>query len=240
MKKKNIIFIITSIILILFLLSISFGTQLKKSSEKTNINTLSKKEIQEGWKLLFDGKTLNGWQLSKPGTWGVEDGAIARVSKGSYIWTENKYGNFILDLEYKVSPNCNSGIFFRVGDLKDPVQTGFEMQVIDPWGSPDQKTKKNSCGSLYDIIGPSSDMSKPVGEWNNAVVTCKDNIISVSLNSVKVLEIDLDKYTTPNMNIDGTKNKFNTALKDFPRTGYIGFQDHGFPVWYRSVKIKNL
>jgi hypothetical protein len=238
MKREIVISFITSIALISFLLLISFGTELKKSSEKTDINTLSKKEIQEDWKLLFDGKTLDGWMLVKPDSWIVEDGTIS-CKGGGYIWTKERFGDFILDLEYKVSPMCNSGVFFRTANLKDPVQTGIEMQVLDP--ASQKETGKNGCGSIYDCLAVSTNSSmKPAGEWNRVIITCKDNLINIVMNDKKIIDMDLNKWTEPNKNLDGTKNKFNKALKDFSREGHIGFQDHGSPVWYRSVKIKKL
>lgn len=236
MKKKIFIPFITSVILILFLL-ISFGNQLKNSSEKTGINVLSKSEIQEGWKLLFDGKTLDGWMLDKPEAWIVKDGTISR-NGGGYIWTKEQFGDFILDLEFKISPKCNSGVFFRTVDLKDPVQTGIEMQIMDK--ASNTEIRKNDCGAIYDCLAPSIIAMKPVGEWNRVIITCKDNLINVVMNDKNIIEMDLNKWTEPNKNPDGTKNKFNKALKDFSRQGHIGFQDHEFPVWYRNVKIKKL
>ena len=237
MKRKIIISFITSIALISFLLLISFGTEMKKSSEKTDVNSLSKKEMQKGWKLLFDGKTLNGWILDKPDSWIVKDGTISR-SGGGYIWTKERFGNFILDLEYKISPKCNSGVFIRTADLKDPVQTGIEMQIID--SELKKEPGKNDCGSIYDCLAPSTNAMKSVGEWNRIIITCKDNLINIVMNDKKIIDMDLNKWTESNKNPDGTKNKFDKALKDFSREGYIGFQDHGFPVWFRNVKIKKL
>ena len=237
MKKKIFIPFITSVILISFLLLVSFGTELKKSSEKTNINTLSKNEIQDGWKILFDGKTLDGWMLDKPDSWIVKEGTISR-SGGGYIWTKERFDNFILDFEYKIGPKCNSGVFIRTADLKDPVQTGIEMQIIDTASK--TKPGKNDCGSIYDCLAPSTNAMRPVGEWNRVIITCKDNLITIVMNDKNIIDMDLNKWTEPNKNPDGTKNKFNKALKDFAHEGHIGFQDHGFPVWYRSVKIKKL
>ena len=94
--------------------------------------------------ILFNGSNLDSWQMEKPGGWIVKDGAM-ELAKGGYIWTKEKFGNFILEAEFKIPKECNSGIFFRTGDIKDPVQTGMEMQVID---QPAQtKPVKNDCGA---------------------------------------------------------------------------------------------
>lgn len=189
------------------------------------------------WVTLFDGSNLDAWQMEKPEGWAVEDSAMA-LKKGGYIWTKEKFGNFVLEAEFKITKDCNSGIFFRTGDLKDPVQTGMEMQVYDAPQKP--KPVKNDCGALYDLVAPSSYAMKPVGEWNRAVITCRDSLVTIDLNGVNVVTADLSQWTTPHKNPDGSENKFNLALKDFPREGHIGFQDHGFPLWYRNVRIKRL
>jgi len=247
MKIRQIVYNILPIILVMVLI---LPVCSDKESLKNVHNTLTKKEIEEGWELLFDGNTLNGWQYYLSNSWKAVDGTIALVNIAGfryYIWTDKKYEDFILDLEYKVAPRGtgdrigndmgNSGIFFRTGDLLDPVQTGLEMQIQFP---AERTNKKHTTGGLYDIVAPGSDAGKPGGEWNRAVITCKDNIVTVVLNDVQVVNMDLDEYTTPEMNIDGTKNKYEKALKDFPRKGYIGLQDHGWPVWFRNIKIKEL
>lgn len=187
--------------------------------------------------VLFNGSNLDSWQLDKPGGWIIKDGAM-ELAKGGYIWTKEKFGNFILEAEFKIPKDANSGIFFRTGDIKDPVQTGMEMQVIDQPAQ--QKPVKNDCGALYDLVAPSSLVMKPVGEWNKVVITCKGSLVTIEMNGKNIVTADLDKWTTPHKNPDGTENKFNMALKDFPREGYIGFQDHGSPLWYRNVKIQKL
>ena len=185
--------------------------------------------------ILFDGSNLDSWRMEKPGGWKIENGAMA-LGLGGYIWTREKFGDFILEAEFKITRECNSGIFFRTGDIKDPVQTGMEMQVID---QPAQKQPvKNDCGALYDLVAPSSPAMKPIGEWNAVVITCRKSLITIELNGKKIVAADLNRWTTPHRNPDGTENKYDAALKDFPREGYIGFQDHGSPVWYRNVRVR--
>jgi len=158
------------------------------------------------------------------------------------IWTAEQYGDFILDCEFRITPRCNSGIFFRVENTKDPVQTGFEMQVNDSFSRPVHNSgPSHNCGALYGIVAPSHNMALPAGEWNRALITCKGSIVSISLNGDQVVStVDLDRYTEANKNIDGTPNKFNRPLRDFARVGHIGFQQHGGGVWYRNIKLKKL
>ena len=185
------------------------------------------------WQALFADDLANA-DLAN-GSWTVDDGALTWHG-GGYIWTKARYGDFILDLEYKVSENANSGIFFRTDDLKDIVQTGMEIQIHETTDG----TKYGMCGAVYDCMAPSKNVAKKAGEWNRMTLTCKANNIYVVHNGEQIIDMDLNKWTEPGKNPDGTANKFNTAYKDMPRAGYIGFQDHGQPVWLRNIKIKEI
>ena len=213
------------------------ATTVTRESIKGEKGTVTKKT--EEWEI----PDIDTWYTASPGSWKMEDGVMSGGGSGD-IWTKRRYGNFVLECEFKISPKGNSGIFFRTGDLKDPVQTGIEMQVIDTAGyfgeSMPEENSKHMCGAMYDLLEPSSIAEKPSGEWNHVTITCKDNLIEVVMNRIKIIEMDVDMWTTPRKNPDGTDNKFDRALKDFPREGYIGFQDHGDPVWYRNVMIKEL
>jgi hypothetical protein len=186
-------------------------------------------------KALFNGKDLTGWQNAKgeapnPG-WVVEDGVLSlKGKKVGDLWTKDRYGDFILELEFKTTGN--SGVFFRTDNPSNNVQTGIEIQVDVPHGKPD----KHSVGCIYDLVPPTTENAKK-DDWNTMKITAKGNLISVDVNGQKVSEMDLDKWTEAGKNPDGTKNKFKTALKDFKREGHIGFQDHGNAVQYRNVRL---
>lgn len=197
---------------------------------------LVKAEPPKGFTALFNGKNLDGWN-AKPNGWAVENSVLARKPKSGYIWTEKVYGDFVLDVEVKVSQRCNSGIFIRT-DPKNAVQGGFEIQVMDATGK--KKLGKHDNGAFYDALAPSANPAKPLGKWNRFVITCKGSKITVSINGIQVVKAELDKWTTGNKNPDGSRNKFKTALKDLPREGHIGFQDHGQDVWYRNIYLKRL
>ena len=191
---------------------------------------------KDGWIDTTGGADLTGW-IAKPGSWSLVD-SVLTLNGGDYIWTEQEYGDFVLDCEFKVDPGANSGIFFRTGNIDDCVQTGIEMQVYDAAGR--ETAGKNDVGAIYDFLAPSKLAAKPAGEWNHCVLTCKGPSVKVELNGEQIIDMDLDKWTEPGMNPDGSKNKFHTAGKDMPRVGRIGFQDHGSKVWYRHVRIKPL
>ncbi len=205
----------------------------KASASTDMVRPILAADVADGFRQLFNGKDLTGWK----GKWPIEDGAMAWKKGVGDVWTEEQFGDFVLDLEYKLAKGTNSGIFIRTGDPKDNVQTGIEIQVFDSAG---QSPSKYSCGAVYDCLAPAKQADKPAGEWNRMIIAANKNKIQVVLNGEQIIDMDLDKWTQPSMNPDGAKNKFKKAVKDFPREGYIGFQDHGGAVWYRNVRIKKL
>jgi hypothetical protein len=190
---------------------------------------------QDGGQLLFNGKDLSGWQNAggkEPGAgWVVEDGALVRKQGAGDIWTQDRFGDFVLDLEFKTEGN--SGIFVRTDNPRDNVQTGIEIQVDRPAKNPG----KHSVGAVYDCLAPCKEATKP-GEWNRAVITAVGNRITVEMNGEQIIDMDLDQWTEAGKNPDGTKNKFRNALKDFKREGHVGLQDHGAVVAYRNIRIQ--
>ena len=184
-------------------------------------------------KSLFNGKDLTGWQDrdGKTSKWEVVNGTLQGQKKTGDIWSKERFGDFVLSLEFKTTGN--SGIFFRTDNPKSPVQTGIEIQVEKPNGP-----TKQSVGAIYDLVAPKK--NNATTGWNKVKITAKDNMITVEMNGEVINGMDLNKWTKPNKNPDGSKNKYKTALKDFKREGHIGFQDHGHLVSYRNIKIKKL
>jgi type 1 glutamine amidotransferase len=197
------------------------------------------KADDEGWICLFDGKDLSQWQNAaggEPGKgWIIQDGALVRSAGAGDIWTKQRFGNFVLDLEFNT--DGNSGVFIRTDNPKDCVQTGIEMQVEKGGGK--EKLGRNDVGSIYDCLAPGKNPFKD-GEWNHVVITASNNKITIVANDVQIIDMDLDKWTEAKQNPDGSKNKFNKPLKDFKREGHIGLQDHGAKVMYRNIKVKPL
>lgn len=199
-------------------------------------------DVEDGWRRLFNGKDLTGW-IAKPGSWTVEPGGVlfgkCKVGKGhSDIWTEEQFGDFILDLEFKLAPKSNSGVFLRTGDIHAFLHTAIEVQILDSYGR--EELTKEDCGAIFDCLAPSKNMVKRPGEWNRYIITCKDNKVYVVLNGEQIIDMDLNLWTEAHKNPDGTKNKFNTAYKDMPRVGNIGLQYHNHPIWFRNIRIKPL
>lgn len=201
------------------------------------MNVLTGEERAQGFRLLFDGTTLEGWAATKyPEGWLVRDGLLVCKGESSgYLHTIEQFENFVLRLEYRTAPGANSGIFFRWSDLQDPVHTGLEMQILDTYGQ--ETMQRNSAGALYDLVAPSSNAVRPAGEWNVASVRCEGSRIWLELNGTVVVDADIDQWTTAGQNPDGSPNKFKYAWRDMPRSGHIGLQDHGGYVEFRNVKL---
>lgn len=188
-----------------------------------------------GWKDLFDKDLSNSVQ---PNKWSWKDGELVAGDHGT-LWTKDSYGDFILDLDFKVEKESNSGVFLHSWDIKN-VLGCLEIQVH---GGTDG-TKYGMVGAIYDAMPPSKAMQKPIGEWNHFTITCKGSLVSVVFNGEEVIHADLNKWTEKGMNPDGTKNKFPKPLKDYEAPGPVGLQGlHGkaqSPVWYKNLRIKRL
>jgi hypothetical protein len=206
-------------------------------------------DLDNGWQSLFNGRDLTGWVTrdsdGKPApanTWAVEDGAIARKG-GAYLWSAQQYGDFILDLEFKVAPETNSGIILRHTPEYSAGQRYWwngllEVQILDSYGQ--AKPGMQDCGSLYDMIAPAHNTMKKPGEWNRITITAKGSRIVVVMNGQQIIDADLDDWSEAGKNPDGTPNKYHKPMKDVGRKGFILLQDHGRPVWFRNVHVKPL
>jgi hypothetical protein len=236
-------------------LSLSFAAS---STLAQQANTLTQREKHDGWKLLFDGKTSGGWRSARGGGfpatgWAVEDGTITvtetggeESGNGGDIVTTRTYSNFELSVDFKTSPGANSGIMYFVDlDLMpwknghgSPI--GFEYQVLDDARHPDAKRGKNgdrTVASLYDMIPAATDKPiKPVGEWNTARIVVHGTHCEHWLNGTKVLEYDRQSPEFKALLAESKYHVFPTYGQT--GSGYLLLQDHGFPVWFRNIKIR--
>ena len=241
-------FIISGIILSLF----AFG-------KAETPNTLTAKEKKEGWKLLFDGKTTNGWRGAYRDKfpdkgWDVQDGMLTiQQSDGSEsqsfgdIVTDAEYSDFDLMFDFKLTEGANSGVKYFVAEEKPKPKGsayGLEFQVLDDDKHPDAKLGRNgnrTVGSLYDLMPASGKKANPIGYWNTGRVLSKGKHVEHWLNGKKVLEYErgseafrqdvaMSKYSAPSYNTNG---RFGEAPE-----GHILLQDHGNRVYYRNIKIR--
>lgn len=225
------------------------------ASSNNSAAMLSQQEKDQGWQLLFDGHTTNGWhgygKSAVPKAWKVEDGVLHMdaESKKSYttdeggdIVTDRDFDNFDLKLEWKISKNGNSGIMFYVHEdtlkYKSPYNTGPEMQVLDNAGHPDAKIFKHRAGDLYDLIPSSKEVVKPFGEWNHVEIVANRGKLDFYLNGEHTVSTTMwdDNWRKMIAN-----SKF-ASMPDFGtfKSGKIDLQDHGDDVWFRNIKIKKL
>jgi hypothetical protein len=206
-------------------------------------NTLTEQERKDGWELLFDGKTTRGWmspRLAPLPQSHVQAGSLNPHPCDYMLVYEKPLGNFVLSLDFKISPKCNSGIFIRTSPLtprpnKDVGFNGIEIAIDDT-----KAAGFHDTGAIYDLVASETNAMKPVGEWNHIQVTCDRNLIEVEVNGQKVSRMDLDQWTEKNRRPDGSSHKFDIAYRDHPRKGYIGLQDHGSDCWYRNIKLRPL
>ena len=198
-------------------------------------------DTADGWKSLLS-KDLSAWKSL--GKWAVDEKGVLAREKGGDIWTAEQYGDFILDLEFKVKEKANSGVAIRVSPAPTKKKRAWyfdgalEVQILAP--NNHKKPDKHDCGSMYDLVEASRDVQKKVGQWNRYTIIAKGSKIKVIFNGEKVVDMDLDNWPEAHKNPDGTKNKYRKAMKDFPRKGHILLQYHGHPTWFRNVYIKKL
>ncbi len=222
-------------------------------------NSLTDQQKADGWQLLFDGQTTNGWHKygGKPvgSAWKIADGTLYldttvkdqvkgnwQIKDGGDIVSDEEFENFHLKLEWKIAKDGNSGIIFYIHEdtvkYKWPWETGPEMQVLDNAGHPDSKITKHRAGDLYDLISCSQETVKPAGEWNLAEIKCVNGKLDLFLNGTNVVSTTMWDDAWKKM-VAGSKF---VKMPDFGmyKKGKIGLQDHGNTVWYRNVMIKKL
>jgi Domain of Unknown Function (DUF1080) len=187
----------------------------------------------KGFTALFDGKTLEGWQIhgGKLTSWGAEDGVLfVKGGGGGWLMTKKEYGDFELRLEFKVPKKGNSGVALRAPLKDDPAYQGMEIQILDDAGHPGIQ-KWQATGSIYGVVPSSKLTTKPVGEWNKYRIVCKGRQVTVELNGEKIVDANLDDY----------KEKHAKAHPGILRDkGYIGLQEHGGRVEFRNLFLKEL
>ncbi len=208
-------------------------------------NRLTPEETTEGFELLFDGESLELWRGYRmdglPSGWAAMDGAVAftpGVGGGDLI-TRETFSDFDLRLEWRVGPAGNSGIFFGVvEDRERTYESGAEMQVLDNAGHPDGQSPLTAAGSNYGLHAPTSDTTRPVGEWNEARIVRRGNQVEHWLNGIKVVEYEIGSDEWSRL---VAESKF-VEWPDYGthHEGHIGLQDHGDPVWYRNIRIRRL
>jgi pectate lyase len=227
---------------------IASGKCVKQAYAQVKDNELSPEEISEGWELLFNGKNLDGWKFFQGGEvnrgWHVTNGIMNNSGVGSDhggdIITTKQFENFELYLEWKVGPEGNSGVFYRVleGDTKKIYETAPEYQLLDDNGWPSKLDESQYSGANYAMHIPVGGKVKPIDEWNTTRIVVKGSNVQHFLNGKLVVEYEL-------WSDDWYERKNNSKWKDrslygMAKKGHIGLQDHGGLTQFRNIKIREL
>jgi hypothetical protein len=142
-------------------------------------------------------------------------------------YTAAPFGDFDLHLEYRLAPGANSGVFLRVQE-DDPVQRGFEVQVLDDHGRP---PTVHTSGAIYDVVSPMFNMSRPAGSWNSLDISLRGRQVTVVMNGWPVIDTDFALMTEP-------IGKFTLPYAELPLQGLLALQDHGGEAWYRNIRLR--
>jgi len=213
-------------------------------------NTLSEEERDQGWRLLFDGRTLGGWRGYRmppgqvPPLWAAEEGELRIHGAGGKgrgdILTVDQFADFELAIEWRNSVGGNSGIMYRVTEEEDqPYMTGPEFQILDNAVHPDAKGgPTRHASACYALYGPAEDVTSPVGEWNRSRIVVRGNHVEHWNNGVKTVEFEMH---SPDWNARIAASKF-AKWPRFARAarGHIDLQDHGHEVAFRNIKLREL
>jgi len=189
-------------------------------------------EKKEGYQALFDGKSLKGWVVMGANSWQARNGVLYCSGEGSgWLRTTRQFQDFILRLDFSISKGGNSGIFIRAAEEGNPAFSGMEIQILDDY---DQAPDTHSAGALYGAVAPAVNASKPAGEWNQVEIACVGRRVRVTMNGRRLYAVNLDD------------KELNATLRDDQKltnrvpTGFIGLQNHGKPVEFRNIRIKDM
>jgi hypothetical protein len=221
---------------------------------KNSDNKLTEAEAQDGWTLLFDGKTLNGWRDFKSegqsvinAPWKVENGTIASLGTGSdstgYIVSTKEYENFIVSFDWKISDGGNSGFLYHVverPEYKVPYVTGPEYQLLDDFGFKGALEPWQKAGADYAMYVPDTTKKqlKKAGQWNNSKIIFDNGMVEYWLNGQKIVGFEA---WTDDWFARKSAGKWDFAPEyGLARSGVIALQDHGYKIWFKNMKIKEL
>ncbi|MFC2129789.1 DUF1080 domain-containing protein [Bacteroidota bacterium] len=248
MKSKFLIYPFVLLLCLVFSCKSSVQNNKQETEKKPEYNVLSEEESKEGWQLLFDGKTSNGWRNFNGDIlsgWIVEDGCLVGLGKGGDIGGDivstGQYKYFILSWDWKLGPMGNSGVMYHVLEgekYKAPYETGPEYQMIDDDNYEFVLEDWQKTASDYAMYVADSTKTLNVGEWNSSKIVYSSEKAEYWLNGEKVVEF------VPGS--DDWKQRRNSGKWDqYPdyglaETGHLSLQDHGSKVWFRNIKIKAL
>ncbi|MBL7872321.1 MAG: DUF1080 domain-containing protein [Cyclobacteriaceae bacterium] len=255
MKKTFFQFLLPAIVAATLLGACKKQDSNQETPGASTANMLTDAEKSAGWELLFDGSTFNGWKRYNHDTigplWTIQQGEIVcdgtgfgegSGEHGGSLMTTRTFGNFELSIEWKITAGGNSGILYHVvesPEYHNDYETGPEFQVMDDSGWKGELTPAQKAGSNYDMFeAPTTKKLMPVGEWNTSKIIYNNGHVEHWLNGEKTVEFE---EGSEEYNQRYQKSKWvGYPAWNKSKTGAISLQDHGAPVYYRSIKIKPL
>ena len=229
---------IKSVMIAFMLLAItSTGLSAKDKKKTDKVHPDSEK-----WESLFKADLSNA--TFPKGIWTIDKGVMT-ASEDQAIWSDKKYENFKVDLEFKTAAGTNSGVIVYCTDQKNWIPNSVEIQIADDYAKQWAESPKTwQCGAVFGHLAPTKSLVKKPGEWNRFTITCKGKKIKVALNGEIVTEMNMDLWTSATKNPDGTEIPawLSTPFNKLATNGYIGLQGKhaGAPIYFRNVKIKEL
>ncbi|MDZ7331594.1 MAG: DUF1080 domain-containing protein [candidate division KSB1 bacterium] len=227
------------VVLLIGAICIFWGAKLEAQTQ------LTREEVRQGWRLLFDGVSSQGWKSAQGQNfpergWEIKDGELTVLAggKGGDIVTVEQFSSFELALEFKLTPGANSGIKYFV---QPGTSLGLEYQILDDERHPD--AKQGVCGnrtlaSLYDLIPAENKQVRPIGEWNQARIVVNGSLVEHWLNGVKV--VSFDRFSQCFRALVQKSKYQNIEGFGQQERGHILLQDHGDTVSFRNIKIRPL
>lgn len=203
------------------------------TSSTPDPTALSAEEATEGFVPLFDGKTVDGWQGATRGYVPKDGILVCEKEGGGKMFTVKEYADFILRLDFKLSPGGNNGVAIRAPKEGRISRTGMEIQILDDTASRYARLKPYQYhGSIYGLVPAKRGHLKPVGEWNCQEIHCQGSHIRVTLNGTVIVDADLGKIEQP---MDGKEHPGR-----FRKKGFIGFLGHGTHIEFRNIRVREL
>jgi hypothetical protein len=222
-------------------LSLACGGSMQPSSRT---GAVPRDTLRGNWITLFDGRTLNGWHAYQQAAgvttgWRIDSGAIRTEGTAKDLVSDHQYSSFDLELEWKVAPGSNSGIFWWANEGTGEIyENAPEMQVLDNGGHPDGKAELTAAGSLYALYGAPLTLPKPVGQWNQVRIESRGGKVQLWLNGVRTVDVNFDSKVFLDKVAASKFKAWITFGKS--RRGHLGLQSHGGVVWFRNIRIKDL
>ncbi len=239
-------------VILISIITLVWGCK-QKNNPSEDVQSVKEVVADEGWTYLFDGKSFDGWHTYLTDTiseqWKIEDGVMFYVpdpgkNQGmNNLVTDKQFGNFELSMEWKISVDGNSGVFY--GILEDekyvvPYKTAPEIQIRDYTNIADFNDNEQMSGAIFGIVGPDKDLMNKAGEWNHFLIRIdhKNNQGSVMLNGKEIIRYPVNGEAWEAL-------VYHSKFKGWEnfgvhQTGHIGLQDHGHKVWFRNIKIREL